>query len=126
MQLTRITEEDLALYPGVRGQETVPRISVEEKQAKFEERAEKVIVPAFNRLCDELEEAPMIKIGGLAPAKGPMIWFDTGDTEETPAVMTLSVGDGEASAVVDGVAYSLQNTTVEQTPEEGDYNFDLI
>ena len=55
MNLTRITEEDLALYPGVRGQETVPKISVEEKQAKFEERVEKIIVPAFNRLCGEVE-----------------------------------------------------------------------
>ena len=55
MNLTRITEEDLALYPGVRGQETVPKISVEEKQAKFEERVEKVVVPAFNRLCGEVE-----------------------------------------------------------------------
>ena len=70
MGFTKVTNEMMTRYPGVIGQETVPKLSVEEKQAAFEERAEKVLAPAHNALVDELQATSAAASLGAAVPEG--------------------------------------------------------
>ena len=68
MGFTKITDALMTQYPGVIGQAVIPKLSVAEQQAAFEERAEKVLRPAHDRLVDELEsEGAAGLIGALTP-----------------------------------------------------------
>lgn len=70
MGFSKITDEMMAQYPGVIGQATVPKMSVAEKQAAFEQRAEKVLRPAHDKLVDELAAASAAANIGAAVPEG--------------------------------------------------------
>lgn len=70
MGFTKVTNEMMTRYPGVIGQATVPKLSVEEKQAAFEERAEKVLAPAHNALVEELQATSAAASLGAAVPEG--------------------------------------------------------
>ena len=55
MAFTKITQEDLA-NKGVIGLPDTPNLSTQSMQEKLDEIALDVIVPAFNNLCDELDD----------------------------------------------------------------------
>lgn len=73
----------------------------------------------------------LIQIGGQAPTKGPIFWFDTGETgEDGSDVVYLDLADLSAaygvSAIVDGEEYSVTNTEVNGTVSEGQHSVEIV
>lgn len=89
MAFTRITDADLVAHPGVKGQPVEPGLSPADLQAAFEERAEKVLVPAFNRLCEEIETQGAASIGAQAPDG---VTLDEGVTATIQTVLGAMAG----------------------------------
>lgn len=69
-------------------------------------------------------------IGGTAPTKGPALWFNTNQNGTGESVnllkLTPNAEDNEVTAVVDEVAYGVENATVNKNPTAGTYDFTVL
>lgn len=71
---------------------------------------------------------PLPVIGGTEPANGPVLWFNTGETDDADTLLSLS-SDASAYALranVDGVDYGLVNATTGSSPTETTYDFTIL
>ncbi len=57
MPFTKITDADMNAKKGVLGLPDIPQLSKEKMQEKFEETGRELIIPAYNRLIDEMDSA---------------------------------------------------------------------